>query len=60
MRCVCAASISVSKALEPTCSETTELLEEFVQYTDGEAENLSEDLTKLAQVARRILDEVNE
>ena len=36
------------------------LLEEFVQYTDGEAENLSEDLTKLAQVARRILEEVNE
>jgi hypothetical protein len=31
------------------------LLEEFVQ-----AENLSEDLTKLAQVARRILEEVNE
>jgi hypothetical protein len=36
------------------------LLEEFVQYTDGEAENLSDDLTKLAQVARRILEEVNE
>jgi hypothetical protein len=31
------------------------LLEEFVQ-----AKNLSEDLTKLAQVARRILEEVNE
>jgi hypothetical protein len=36
------------------------LLEDFVQYTDGETENLSEDLTKLAQVVRRILEEVNE
>lgn len=36
------------------------LLEEFVQYADSEAENLSDDLTKLAQLARRVLDEVSE
>jgi hypothetical protein len=35
------------------------LLEEFVEYADQEAENLGEDLTKLAQIARRILSEVS-
>jgi hypothetical protein len=38
-----------------TASSRSISIEEFVQ-----AENLSEDLTKLAQVARRILEEVNE
>jgi hypothetical protein len=36
------------------------LLEEFVQYADCESENLSEDLTKLAQIARRIIGEICE
>jgi hypothetical protein len=36
------------------------LLEEFVEHTDGDAENLSDDITKLAQVARRVLEEVND
>jgi hypothetical protein len=35
------------------------LLEKFVQYADGDTEDLSDDLTKLAQVARRVLEEVN-
>jgi hypothetical protein len=35
------------------------LLEEFVEYAEQEAENLGEDLTKLAQIARRILSEVS-
>ena len=32
---------------------------EDVEYADPEAENLGEDLTKLAQIARRILSEVS-
>lgn len=36
------------------------LLEEFVQYADDEPENLSDDLTKLAQVARRVLSEMSD
>jgi len=36
------------------------LLEEFVEYADQEPENLSEDLTKLAQIARRIISEVSQ
>jgi hypothetical protein len=36
------------------------LLEEFVQYADCEGENLSDDLTKLAQIARRIMSEISE
>jgi hypothetical protein len=35
------------------------LLEEFVQQADHEPENLSHDLTKLAQIARRIVSEVS-
>jgi len=35
-------------------------LEEFVEYADQEPENLSEDLTKLAQIARRIISEVSQ
>jgi hypothetical protein len=34
------------------------LHEKFVQYADGDTEDLSDDLTKLAQVARRVLEEV--
>jgi hypothetical protein len=36
------------------------LLEQFVQHAEHEPENLSDDLTKLAQVARRILGELSE
>ena len=36
------------------------LLEEFVEYADQEPENLSHDLTKLAQLARRIISEVSQ
>jgi hypothetical protein len=36
------------------------LLEQFVQHAEHEPENLSDDLTKLAQVARRILGELAE
>jgi hypothetical protein len=36
------------------------LVEEFVEYADQEPENLSEDLTKLAQIARRIISEVSQ
>ena len=35
------------------------LLEEFVEHADQEPENLSDDLTKLAQIARRIISEVS-
>ena len=34
--------------------------EEFVEYADQEPENLSDDLTKLAQIARRIISEVSQ
>src|SRR5262249_31110298 len=34
------------------------LLEEFLQLADQEPENLSDDMTKLVQVTRRILSEV--
>jgi hypothetical protein len=36
------------------------LIEEFVQHAEQEPENLSDDLTKLAQIARRILSEVSD
>ena len=36
------------------------LIEEFVQQAEQEPENLSDDLTKLAQVARRIMGELAE
>jgi hypothetical protein len=36
------------------------LLEEFLEHAEQEPENLSDDLTKLAQVARRILGELAE
>ena len=36
------------------------LLEEFVEYADQERENLSHDLTKLAQIARPIISEVSQ
>ena len=36
------------------------LLEEFVEYADQEPENLSDDLTKLAQIARRIISEASQ
>jgi hypothetical protein len=36
------------------------LLEQFVQHAEHEPENLSDDLTKLAQVARRIMGELAE
>jgi hypothetical protein len=36
------------------------LIEEFVQQAEQEPENLSDDLTKLAQIARRILSEVSD
>jgi hypothetical protein len=35
------------------------LLEDFVQHAEQEPENLSDDFTKLAQIARRILSEVS-
>ncbi len=35
------------------------LLEEFVQQADHEPENLSHDLTKLAQIVRRVISEVS-
>jgi hypothetical protein len=35
------------------------LLEEFVEHAEQEPENLSDDLTKLAQIARRIISEVS-
>jgi hypothetical protein len=40
--------------------QAMKLLEEFVEYADQEPENLSEDLTKLAQIARRIISEVSQ
>jgi hypothetical protein len=36
------------------------LLEDFVQHAEQEPENLSDDLTKLAQIARRVLSEVSD
>ena len=36
------------------------LLEEFLQLADQEPENLSDDMTKLVQVTRRILSEVSD
>jgi hypothetical protein len=36
------------------------LLEEFVEHAEQELENLSDDLTKLAQIARRIISEVSQ
>ena len=36
------------------------LIEEFVQHAEQEPENLSYDLTKLAQIARRILSEFSD
>jgi hypothetical protein len=36
------------------------LLEQFLQHADQEPENLGDGLTKLAQLARRILDEVSD
>jgi hypothetical protein len=33
---------------------------EFVEYADQEPENVSDDLTKLAQIARRIISEVSQ
>ena len=35
------------------------LLEEFVERAEQEPENLSEDMTKLAQLARRIISEIS-
>jgi hypothetical protein len=35
------------------------LLEKFVEHAELEPENLSDDLTKLAQIARRIISEVS-
>jgi len=35
------------------------LLEEFVEHAEQEPENLSDDLTKLAQIASRIISEVS-
>ena len=35
------------------------LLEEFVEHAEFEPENMSDDLTKLAQIARRIMSEVS-
>ena len=34
------------------------LLEEFLQHAEHEPENLSDDLTKLAQIARRVITEI--
>ena len=36
------------------------LLEEFVQHAEQEPENLSDDLVKLAQLARRVISETAE
>ena len=36
------------------------LLEEFVEHAEQEPENLSDDLTKLAQIARRIISSVSQ
>jgi hypothetical protein len=36
------------------------LLEEFVEHAEQEPETLSDDLTKLAQIARRIISEVSQ
>jgi hypothetical protein len=35
-------------------------LEEFLQHVEQEPENLSDDMTKLAQIARRALSEVTD
>ena len=35
------------------------LLEEFVEHAEQEPENLSDDLTKLAQIARRVISQVS-
>jgi hypothetical protein len=35
------------------------LLEQFVEYADQEPENLGEDLTRLVQIARRVIGEVS-
>jgi hypothetical protein len=35
------------------------LLEEFVEHAEQEPENLSDDMIKLAQIARRIISEVS-
>jgi hypothetical protein len=36
------------------------LLEEFLQLADQEPANLSDDMTKLVQVARRVLSEITD
>ena len=36
------------------------LIEEFLEHAEQEPENLSDDLTKLAQIARRVLSEVSQ
>ena len=36
------------------------LLEEFLQLADQEPENLSDDMTKLVQVTRRVLSEITD
>jgi hypothetical protein len=36
------------------------LLEEFVQRAEQEPENLSDDLAKLARIARRVLSEISD
>jgi hypothetical protein len=36
-----------------------EVLEEFVEHAEQEPENLSDDLTELAQSARRVISEVS-
>ena len=36
------------------------LIEEFLQHAEQEPENLSDDLTKLAQLARRVTSEVSD
>ncbi|HEX7531638.1 MAG TPA: hypothetical protein VF340_00225 [Methyloceanibacter sp.] len=36
------------------------LLEEFLQHAEQEPENMSDDMTKLAQIARRLLSEVTD
>ena len=35
------------------------LLEEFVERAEQEPENLSDDMTKLAQLTRRVLSEIS-
>lgn len=45
---------------QPRAPIFMKLLEEFVEYADQEPENLSDDLTKLAQIARRIISEVSQ